>query len=182
MCTGYTAAGLISLGTQASSVLPPGAFNANPNFADGKFERGSVPETCDILASQRLICPFSRTGEVVKIMGIISGAFVLLFSFWFFCISTVSVIAGIKEMQFSLNWYGMVFPNAGLTLAVIQLGSAFSSPAINGVASALTVLLVIAWFIATSAHVRAVWKGDIMWPGKDEDKDMKGIRWGRYAA
>ena len=76
----------------------------------------------------------------------------------------------------------MIFPNAGLTLATIQLGSAFSSSAINGICSALTILLVIFWFVVAIAHVRAVWKGTIMWPGKDEDKDMKGIRWGRYAA
>ena len=85
-------------------------------------------------------------------------------------------------MTFTLNWWAFVFPNAGLTLALIQLGKAYSSPGINGVCSALTILLVIFWLITAVAHIRAVIKGTIMWPGKDEDKDMKGIRWGRHAA
>lgn len=146
---------MISLGTQAPLVLPSNIFNSNTSFHDG---------------------------EIVKIMGIMAGTFVLLFAFWFFCISTVSVIAGIKEMTFTLNWWAFVFPNAGLTLATIQLGKAYSSTPIDGICSALTILLVIFWLITAVAHIRAVWKGVIMWPGKDEDKDMKGIRWGRYAA
>lgn len=140
---------------QAPNVVPSNAFNIDSSFADG---------------------------EVVKILGILSGTFVLLFSFWFFCISSIAVIAGAKRMTFTLNWWAFVFPNAGLCLALIQLGSAFSSPGINGFCSALTILLVIFWILTAVNHIRAVAKGTIMWPGKDEDKDMKGIRWGRYHA
>ena len=69
-----------------------------------------------------------------------------------------------------------------MTLAAIQLGSAYSSPAINGICSALTILLVIMWFIVAPAHVRALWQGKIMWPGKDEDKDMWHLGWGKFSA
>ena len=75
-----------------------------------------------------------------------------------------------------------VFPNAGLTLAAIQVGSALNSPGINGICSALTIFLVIMWLIMAVAHIQALWKGKIMWPGKDEDKDMQNLGWGKFSA
>ncbi|KAK4625541.1 Malic acid transport protein [Fulvia fulva] len=150
---GYTAAGLISLGKRAPSVLPSDTFNTN-NLDDGSF---------------------------VKILGIMAGTFIIIFAFWFFCISTVSVVAGIRKMSFTLNWWAFIFPNAGLTLAAIQLGDAYSSPAINGISSALTIMLVIMWLFTTVSHARAWIQGKIMWPGKDEDKDMP-MGWGKYSA
>lgn len=151
---GYTAAALISLGRQAPTVIQ-GEF----------FGITSVP-----------------VGDVVKIMGIVSGLFLVLFAFWFFFVSTISVLAGIREMSFTLNWWAFVFPNAGLTLAAIQTGGALSSPAINGVCSALTIGLVVMWLVTAFAHLRALYKGQVLWPGKDEDKTMQGIRWGAHTA
>jgi C4-dicarboxylate transporter/malic acid transport protein len=151
---GYTAAGLMSLGTRASSVLPSDTFGVGGTAA----------------------------GETARVVGILAGMFVILFAGWFCCISTVAVLAGSRRMSFTLNWWAFVFPNAGLALATIQLGSALSSSAINGVASAMTVMLVVLWIMTAVAHVRAVWRGEIMWPGKDEDKDMRNLGWGKYSA
>ncbi|CAK3967771.1 Malic acid transport [Lecanosticta acicola] len=151
---GYTAAGLISLGMRAPTVLPANAFTSN-NYHDG---------------------------DIVKVIGIMAGVFIIIFAFWFFCVSTVAVLAGIRRMHFTLNWWAFVFPNAGLTLAAIQLGKAFGSQGINGICSALTIILVILWLITAVSHIRAVYYGKIMWPGKDEDKDMKNFGWGKYSA
>jgi hypothetical protein len=117
-------------------------------------------------------------GEIVRIIGVMAGLFVILFAYWFFFITTVAIIAGIRKMEFSLNWWAFIFPNAGLTLATIQAGSALKSGAINGVASALTIILVIMWFIVAGFNIRALWQGDVMWPGKDEDKSMERLAWG----
>ena len=122
------------------------------------------------------------SGHVVAVLGAVTGTFILLFSFWFFCISSVAVIAGLKRMSFTLNWWAFIFPNAGLTLAMIQMGKAFQSTGINVVCSVFTVLLIVFWFIVAFGHIKAVWTRQILWPGKDEDKDMKGIRWGRQVA
>ena len=113
----------------------------------------------------------TAAGEIVKIIGVLAGTFLLLFSFFFFCISIIAVMAGIKQTTFSLNWWAFVFPNAGLTLALIQLGGVFNSPGINGICSALTIMLVIMWIITAVAHFRAVWSRNVLWPGKDEDQD-----------
>ena len=76
-------------------------------------------------------------------------------------------------MSFTLNWWAFIFPNAGLALAIIQLGKVYKSPGVDWVASVLTVLLVVMWIIVTVANIRAVWQKKILWPGKDEDGDME---------
>lgn len=78
--------------------------------------------------------------------------------------------------------FQFVFPNAGMTLAAIQVGSALKSDGINGICSALTIFLVIMWLITAVAHIQALWRGKIMWPGKDEDKDMQSLGWGKFSA
>jgi tellurite resistance protein TehA-like permease len=111
-------------------------------------------------------------------MGIMSGLFILLFAYWFFFITTIAIIAGIRKMTFTLNWWAFIFPNAGLTLATIQAGKVLKSEAINIIACALTILLVIMWLITSAFCIRALWQGDVMWPGKDEDKTMERLAWG----
>jgi C4-dicarboxylate transporter/malic acid transport protein len=78
---GYTAAGLISLGVQAPSVLYTDAFTQN-----------AIPD-----------------GDIVRVIGTMAGIFVILFAFWFFCISSVAVIAGLNKMSFTLNWWAVSF-------------------------------------------------------------------------
>ncbi|KAH7089115.1 voltage-dependent anion channel [Paraphoma chrysanthemicola] len=147
---GYTAAGMFSLAAQAPRLIPPNYWTDT-----------AVPD-----------------GEIVRIIGIMAGLFIVMFAYWFFFITTVAILAGIKKMSFSLNWWAFIFPNAGLTLATIQAGSALKSEGINGVASALTILLVIMWLITAAFCIRALYLGDVMWPGKDEDKSMERLAWG----
>lgn len=76
---GYTAAGLISLGTQGKTLLSSNMFDS------------------DVIDD----------GDVVHIIGVLAGTFIILFAFWFFCISTVSVLAGVRKMTFTLNWWAV---------------------------------------------------------------------------
>jgi tellurite resistance protein TehA-like permease len=151
---GYTAAGLISLAKQAANVVPA-----------TQFTELSLPD-----------------GDLIKNLGILAGLFIILFAFWFFCISTVAVLAGVRRMSFTLNWWAFIFPNAGLTLATIQIAGALNSDPIRGVCSAMTILLVIMWLLVAVLCTKAVVMGEMLWPGKDEDKTMKGIGWGRNGA
>ena len=120
----------------------------------------------------------THDGDIVRIFGIMSGLFIILFAYWFFFITTVAVLAGVRRMSFTLNWWAFIFPNAGLTLATIQAGKVLNSEALNGIASALTILLIIMWLVTAFFCVRALYRGEIMWPGKDEDKTMERISWG----
>lgn len=107
-------------------------------------------------------------------MGVATGIFLWLFGFWFFAISTVGVIQGYKEATFTLNWWAIIFPNAGLTIALVQIANVLDSPGIKAVCSAMTILLCLAWLWVASLNVRAVWQGQILWPNKDEDMEEIG--------
>jgi tellurite resistance protein TehA-like permease len=88
-----------------------------------------------------------------------SGLFIVLFAYWFFFITTIAIIAGIRKMTFSLNWWAFIFPNAGLTLATIQVGKVLKSEAINGVAGhhvAHNISLLHSRSLAGRCHV--AWK------------------------
>jgi len=137
---GYTSATLVSLGNQAPRVLPD-------NFLGNV---SSIP-----------------TGYLWKAFGLAAGMFVWLLGFWFFALTTVSILFGIRKMHFTLQWWAFVFPNAGLTLAALQIGNVMASDGIKGVTSGMTILLVIMWFFVAIMNIRAVWKRQILWPGTD---------------
>ncbi len=139
--TGYTSAALLSLGMQAPSVIPP-------NFLS-------------ILSV--------NVGDIIKILGVMSGIFLFLVSFWFFCLSTITVLEGVRKMSFTLNWWAFIFPNAGMVLALIEIGKILHSRPIKIVTSVVIVALVMMWFVVAVAHVYAVWKRQILWEGMDED-------------
>ncbi|KAJ4299670.1 hypothetical protein N0V90_004916 [Kalmusia sp. IMI 367209] len=143
----YTANTLVALGMQAPKVLPP-------NFL-GIY---SFP-----------------VGDVWKAIGVPAGIFLWLLSFWFCALSTVSVISSWKQMYFTLNWWAFIFPNAGLTIALIQIANVLDSRGIKAVCSAMTVILVALWIFVAFMNVRAVLRGDVLWPGMDEDmEDVEG--------
>ena len=136
---GYTAQALLTLGSRAPSVVP----------SDFLGNSSAIP-----------------TGDLLKVIGSICGIFLWLLAFWFFALTTVTIIQDCRKMSFSLTWWAFIFPNAGLTLALIQIGKVLNSPGINGVTSAMTILLVIAWLIVAFLHIKAVRTRQILWPGK----------------
>lgn len=115
-------------------------------------------------------------GDIWKALGVFSGIFLWLLAFWFFAISTVGLIHGFgRKMHFSLSWWAIIFPNAGLTVALIQIGNVLDSDGIKSIVSAATIILVIAWLGVAGMTIRGVWQGKIMWPHKDEDmEDVEG--------
>lgn len=142
--TGYTSAALLSLGMRAPSVIP-----------------------ADFLSISSV-----SVGDIFKIVGVASGIFLFLLSFWFFCLSTVSVLEGVREMSFTLNWWAFIFPNGGMVLALTEIGKILHSRPIKIITSVMIVALVMMWFVVAAAHVYAVWKNQILWEGKDEDHGM----------
>jgi tellurite resistance protein TehA-like permease len=137
----------VALGNQAPKVIPPNFLGLT-----------SIP-----------------TGDIWKAIGVPAGIFVWLLSFWFCALSTVSVLSTAKQMHFTLNWWAFVFPNVGLTIALIQIGNVLGSDGIKGVCSALTIIIVILWIFVAVMNARAVSRCDVLWPGMDEDmEDVEG--------
>ena len=98
-----------------------------------------------------------------------------LFAFWNFALTSVSVIFGIRKIKYDLSWWSIIFPNAGLTIALINIGKALGSPAIADVCSTITVMLCVAWLVVATSTVRAVWQNKVLYPGLDEDEeDVEG--------
>lgn len=64
-----------------------------------------------------------------------------------------------------------MFPNIGFTICTIAIGDALMSEGILWVGSAMSILVIATWLFVGFMHIRAVWRKDILWPGKDEDHD-----------
>ncbi|EUC47506.1 hypothetical protein COCMIDRAFT_90130 [Bipolaris oryzae ATCC 44560] len=109
--------------------------------------------------------------EVLRILAFFSSVFVYVFGVWLFGLALVANLSAVGEMPFSLAWWAFIFPNVGFTLATSALGRELESEAVLWVGSGMTAVLVVVWIVAATACVRAVWRGDIVWPGRDEDKD-----------
>lgn len=102
---GYTAAGLIVLGNQAPDVLTSSFLNTSNAYPPAEF---------------------------VRILGIFAGIFVILLAFWFFCISTIAVLAGILRMSFTLNWWAVSDMSPTLTIEICaNLSQSLSFPTLG---------------------------------------------------
>jgi len=113
--------------------------------------------------------------DIFRIVAVSAAVFLWATAFWFFCIALVSVLYGAlqgKGMGFHLVWWAFVFPNVGFTICTINIGEALMSEGILWLGSAMTIMLVIVWLFVGSAHIGAVWRKKILWPGKDEDHDQ----------
>ncbi|ETI27263.1 hypothetical protein G647_09946 [Cladophialophora carrionii CBS 160.54] len=143
----YTSQALINLGSQAQVILPSGFLGIT-----------TIP-----------------VGDIWKAVGVAGGIFLWLVGFWFFAISLVGFVHGYKHAHFTLNWWALIFPNAGLTIALIHICNVLSSNAIKAVCSAMTIILCAVWLWVAALNIKAVWGGQILWPHKDEDmEDIEG--------
>ncbi|KAL5115334.1 hypothetical protein ACEQ8H_006779 [Pleosporales sp. CAS-2024a] len=146
----------------------PAAYTANTLIALGMTAQKQIPD--DFLGITSV-----PVGDIFKAVGIAAGIFMWLIAFWFSAFSLVSVVNRYKESHFTLNYWGFIFPNAGLVIALIYIANALESPAIKAVCSAATIVLVLVWILVAITNVRAIFKGLVLWPGMDEDlEDVQG--------
>lgn len=104
-----------------------------------------------------------------------TAIFLWAFAFWFFCVTLVAVLLGLPGMSFHLVWWAAVFPNIALALVTGRIGERLESGGITGIASAMAVLLVVAWLFVAVLNLRALVVRQIMMPGMDEDKGRCGL-------
>jgi tellurite resistance protein TehA-like permease len=110
--------------------------------------------------------------EVLNTVALFVAIFLWALAFWFFCISLLAVLHGVRKMSFHLVWWAFVFPNTGFAIATISIGEELGSEGILWIGSVMTILLVAMWLFVLAFHVKAVITRQIMMPGKDEDKDQ----------
>lgn len=139
----YTCAGILALGRQAKQHIPPDFLGIH-----------SFP-----------------VGDVWFAMSVPVALFLWLIAVWFSSLSTLSIVRGATSMRFALPWWAFVFPNAGLAIATLQIGSALNSNGIKIAGTVITIILVPLWFLCAVMHVWSVWRHDLLAPGRDEGVD-----------
>ncbi|KAH9861682.1 hypothetical protein J1614_011435 [Plenodomus biglobosus] len=146
----------------------PAAYTANALVALGMQAPTHVPDSFLGITSV-------PAGDVLKILGVVAGIFMWLIAFWFSALTTVSVLVSARESHFTLNYWAFIFPNAGLTIALIQIAKALESPGMKAVCSGATIILVVLWIWVTALNVKGLVQRKVLWPGMDEDmEDIEG--------
>ncbi|KIW46545.1 uncharacterized protein PV06_02212 [Exophiala oligosperma] len=113
--------------------------------------------------------PDAVTAQIVQVLSLMVAVFVWSLSFWFFCLGVISCVAARGKFRFHLNWWAFVFPNTGFALATINIGRSLKSQGVLWVGSAMTICLALTYLFVLYHHVRAVWRKDVLFLGKDED-------------
>lgn len=139
----YTCAGILLLGQQAKKHIP-----------DDYLGITSFP-----------------VGELWFAISVPAGIFLWLLCMWFSSVATLSIIRDARRMSFSLSWWAFVFPNAGMAIATIQVGTVLDSKPIQIAACVIAVMMVPLWFLCAILHIRAVYRHDLLAPGKDVGVD-----------
>jgi tellurite resistance protein TehA-like permease len=143
----YTSAAFASLGNQAKTIIPTSSF------------------------ARTLSIPPSAVGDIFAIIGLISAIFTWLICFWFFALTTVSILRGLRKFTFTLNWWAFIFPNAGMAIALLQIADQLGSKGMQGVGAGLTIVLCVMWICVAGAQARALWRRDVLAPWRDEGVD-----------
>jgi C4-dicarboxylate transporter/malic acid transport protein len=127
---------------------------------------GSLPEGYGYFAT------YPMAQEVLQVLALWIGVWIWCVGFWFFGFGLLAVLSSAFrwKLQFSMSWWAFVFPNIGFTLATANIGKELQSEGIMWVASVLTIILVIMWFVVLYAMVSAVVRKKLLWPSRDGDE------------
>lgn len=94
---------------------------------------------------------------------------------WFFLVSVGAHcrLASRGRMQFAMTWFSFVFPNTALATATFNVALALNgnrSVVIFGLI--MSVGLILAWLFVVVMMIRAVYTRQVLWPQKQEDRDV----------
>lgn len=131
----------------------------------------------------RLFPPFFITDastsafRVVAVIGLYQALVCWVTCFWMFFVALIVVIQGAIQhgMRFKLAWFAMVFPSAGMTILTIKLGDRLECTSLKLVGTVLAVIVSAAYLVCTAFYIIAIWKKNIIYPGKDEDAHPDNI-------
>ncbi|KAK8165466.1 voltage-dependent anion channel, partial [Phyllosticta citrichinensis] len=108
--------------------------------------------------------------DALAALALWSAIFLWLLAAWFFLFAAAAtLLIPCARPRYRQAWWAMVFPNVGFAVATAEVAQELQSAAIAWVATAITLVVVVVWLALAGFVVRAVWKGDVLWPGRDED-------------
>ncbi|KAB8339325.1 hypothetical protein FH972_022258 [Carpinus fangiana] len=145
--SGFTVSGLITMAYNFPTVLPE-------RFMGGSSE---------------------VHGQIVKIFGIWMGIWLYGLAVWFFIVSIGAhwSCIGSNKLHFAMTWNAFIFPNTALTSATFAVAKGLDGVlALEVIGCTLTCILVGVWLIVMTMMVRAVLRKQLLWPQKQEDRDV----------
>jgi C4-dicarboxylate transporter/malic acid transport protein len=169
---------LIEYGLPPPNVRPGLFIAVGPPSFTALALLGISQKFAEIFPSYTVISGVSHPdiiADIVIVVALCTAVFFWATAFWNFFIALMSVLHGActkPGMSFDLVWWALVFPNIGLTIATIKIGQEFRSEGILWICSAMTIILVAVWLAVGAAHVRALWKKQILWPMNYEARNQ----------
>ncbi|KAJ6265065.1 hypothetical protein Dda_1220 [Drechslerella dactyloides] len=167
--------------------LRPGMFMAvgPPGFTSFTIiALGDIGRT-QFLPSDFGISDDFAVGNAFYVACLLTGMLFYGLAAWWLLLSTTAVVAGAiqkhalrkknVDFNFHLSWWAFLFPNTGLVGATLLFGKIFSSPAVQWVGTAMVIIECAVWLMLVVQTPRAVLRGRLMVPGKDEDADVEGF-------
>ncbi|PQK09159.1 hypothetical protein BB8028_0001g12300 [Beauveria bassiana] len=114
---------------------------------------------------------FPASPEMLRVIALWISVWLWAVALWFFAFTAIALVMGVIRdgIRFSMAWWAIVFPNAAFTIATSLIGEELDSQGVRGVATAMTILIVVLWFVTLFSTVRAVIRSQVLWPGRDED-------------
>ncbi|QKX61146.1 uncharacterized protein TRUGW13939_08293 [Talaromyces rugulosus] len=114
--------------------------------------------------------------ETLNVVALWIGIFLWLFAFWLFAIALVAHLPILiskycnnnknnmsqQQMNFTLPWWAIIFPNVGFTIGTIYIGEELDSNAIAWVGTVMTVLVFAAWLMDLFLHLKSIFQRRIM--------------------
>ncbi|KAK4132899.1 C4-dicarboxylate transporter/malic acid transport protein [Trichocladium antarcticum] len=144
--SGFTAAGIVQLGTLAPAVIPPVFLGVEQQHA----------------------------APILRLLAGMAGLWLWGLSVWFFLVSVGSLTKYLRrehrsKLRFQMTWFSFVFPNTALVTATEALGMAFDSPGLKVFGCVLAGCLVVVWVLVFTQMLKCLWRRELLWPKEEED-------------
>lgn len=155
---GFTATGVIQLGTLASKAIP--------------VTKVGSAETISV---------------IVRVLAYAVGLVIWGFAIWFFVLSVFGQWrllhlrrrrrrsnSGIQSeskntrIKFDVTFFAYVFPNSALVSATHMVGQAFENDVVEILGTVLGVSLIVVWIVVFGKMVWGVWRRRLLWPAEKE--------------
>ncbi|KAI0885031.1 voltage-dependent anion channel-domain-containing protein [Annulohypoxylon maeteangense] len=141
--SGFTVAGLVSLGQQANVVIPD-SFQGS-----------------------------THSVIILRLLSTIIGIWLWGLSIWFFLVSVGSLwkyVRPERKMPFQMTWWSFVFPNTALVTATLALATALGSNGFRICGCVMAAILIVVWALVFIRMMRCLWNRELLWPkGLEEE-------------
>ena len=102
------------------------------------------------------------------------SVFVWTFALWIFLIALCGTVAALGQLSYRMGFWAMIFPNAAFTVATSTLATTLNWGSLKGVATAMSVLLILTWLGVLGGLIFALFTNRVLMPYKDDDKPENG--------